>query len=363
MKLNYPGLTARKRGPRVAWRVRVEGNPNRKITISVDPGHPDFPEHYAAARAGYKLDAPKDAAPDRGSMAWLFGLYLDHLSRQVDAGAASPLTLKERRNLSRFVLDQTSEQQRSRGRPYATLPATIPAGELTAFKDRMAATPGKARNVWKLGVAAYDFGLERGHVTVNPFRAVPRPTYTSQGGAQPWSIDDLSRYRKTHPPGTTAHLALTLFMFTACRIGDAYQLGRQHEQRHGDQKWLAWQPSKKGSRFVQIPILPPLEKALQLRTVIGATYLTTEQGKPFASPEALRNRFKKWCVAAGLPDRSSHGIRKAAGHLLALHGATQYEIMSIHGHANAATSQVYTETVERMRLGEMGASKLAGLDW
>jgi hypothetical protein len=37
--------------------------------------------------------------------------------------------------------------------------------------------------------------------------------------------------------------------------------------------------------------------------------------------------------------------------------------MSIHGHAQASTSEVYTESVERMKLAEMGASKLAGLDW
>lgn len=102
---------------------------------------------------------------------------------------------------------------------------------------------------------------------------------------------------------------------------------------------------------------------MRAQTAIGPAYLLTEHGKPFASPEALRNRFKKWCRSADLEDLSSHEIRKAAGHLMALKGATQYEIMSVHGHANAATSQVYTESVERMKLGEMAASKLAGMDW
>lgn len=48
---------------------------------------------------------------------------------------------------------------------------------------------------------------------------------------------------------------------------------------------------------------------------------------------------------------------------MALNGATQYEIMSVHGHSNAETSQVYTDGVERARLGTMAASKLAGMDW
>ncbi|WP_305970252.1 MULTISPECIES: tyrosine recombinase XerC [unclassified Mameliella] len=365
MRLKYPGLIPRRiKGKPTKWRVRVEGDVNRKITLPVGPEHPDFHHHYRAARRGEKLTSPEDISPGQGTMGWLMKHYLDHLARQVDAGQASALTLKERRNLAAYVLGQRSEQRRSAGREYRSLPVTIPATELEAFKDRMSATPGKARNVWKLLTAVYDHGMTRGLCTVNPARAVAKPVYKSRGGATPWSVRDLEKYREAHPPGSAAHLALTLFMFTACRIGDAHWIGRDQEERHGGALWLAWQPSKKGSRFVRIPVLPPLERAIRAQTVVGPTYLMTQHGKPFASPEALRNRMKKWVIEAGLPaDRSSHGIRKAAGHLLALHGATQYEIMAVHGHANAATSQVYTETVERMRLGEMAVSKLAGMDW
>ncbi len=37
--------------------------------------------------------------------------------------------------------------------------------------------------------------------------------------------------------------------------------------------------------------------------------------------------------------------------------------MSIHGHDQANTSEAYTESVERMKFAEMGASKLAPMDW
>ncbi|CUJ87802.1 hypothetical protein RUE5091_00593 [Ruegeria denitrificans] len=36
---------------------------------------------------------------------------------------------------------------------------------------------------------------------------------------------------------------------------------------------------------------------------------------------------------------------------------------SIQGHAQASTSEVYIESVERMKLAEMGASKLPRMDW
>jgi integrase len=363
VRLNYPGLLREKHGNGTRWRVRVKGDTSRRITLPCGPDDPDFHDIYTRARRGERIARTKAATVTPGTMGWILQTYLDHLSRMVKAGQASPLTLKQRKGQIAFILDQTSEQPRTKGLCYEGLPMTIPPAELLAFRDRMAETPGKARNVWKTLIAAYDHAVERGYIGQNPARAVKRPAYKSQGGATPWTLDDLNQYRKAHPPGTMAHLALTLFMFTACRIGDAVTLGRAQEEHHGGELWLAWQPAKKGSKFVRIPVLPPLVRAIKSQTVIGPTYLLTAHGKPFTSPEALRNRFKKWCVQAGLPDRSSHGIRKAAGHLLALHGATQYEIMSVHGHANAATSQVYTESVERMKLGSMAVTKLAGMEW
>lgn len=362
VKLRYPGLCHEKHGGKMRWRVRVEGQPRRKITLTVDPESDKFADHYRAARRGEKL-APPQAAVTEGTMGWLFDAYLRKLAADVAAGQSSPLTLKERQSLTKYVLSQVSEQRKTAGQEYRGLPTTIPPSELEAFKDRMTDKPGKARNVWKLLIAAYDFGTRRGLVNSNPARAVPRPEYKSQGGAVPWSLDDLSRYREAHPAGTMAHLCLTLFTFTACRIGDAYLIGRHNEHRRGNVLWLEWQPGKKGSTVVSIPVMPPLERAIRSQTIIGPTYLLTSHGKPFQSAEGLRNAFQRWCAAAGLENRSSHGIRKAAGHLLALHGATQYEIMAVHGHANASTSEVYTKGVEREKLGEAAVSRLSGMDW
>ena len=165
------------------------------------------------------------------------------------------------------------------------------------------------------------------------------------------------------PKGSAAHLALSLFMFTACRVSDAITLGRHNERRQGDLIWLAWQPGKAGSMPVEIPMLPPLIEAIRATGVIGKTYNLNAYGRSWASPDAFRNRFKDWCREAGLPDRSPHGIRKAAGHLLAQHGATQYQIMAVHGHAQATTSEVYTRSVERVKIAEAAMGLLAGMEW
>lgn len=363
MRLRYPGLLREKHGKATRWRVRVEGNNGKRITLPCGPDDPEFHRAYTDARAGKAPEGRRAATVSPGTMGWILQTYLDHLSRMVRLKQASPLTLKQRRSHVTFILGQQSTQPRTAGKFYESLPMTIPAAELVAFRDRMAATPGKARNVWKTLRAAYDHAQERGLIAQNPARAVARPVYAGGGGATPWTLADLEKYRATHQPGTMAHLALTLFMFTACRIGDAAILGRGHEERHAGVLWLAWQPGKKGSRHVRIPVLPPLERAIRSQAVIGQTYLMTAYGKPFASPEALRNRFAKWCAEAGLENRSSHGIRKAAGHLLALHGATQYEITAIHGHANAATSEIYTRGFDRGLLAAKAMKRLEGMEW
>lgn len=81
-------------------------------------------------------------------------------------------------------------------------------------------------------------------------------------------------------------------MFTACRISDAKILGHDNETKKNGANWLSWQPEKAGSRLVEIPILPPLQRALNARKIIGATYLLTDHGKPFQTLQGLGRRLK-----------------------------------------------------------------------
>lgn len=345
----------------VRYLVRVKGQPNKRITLPVGPEHKDFHEQYLAARMGVQA-ARTERSHAAGTLGWLVDSYLSHLRSLCAAGQASPLTLKQRDPFGKELKAAVSTSRNSMGKPYATLPLSIPQDELARFLDTFTATPGKAKNMLKFLRALFVWGVSRGHCSVNPAAGLS-VAYTNKGGATPWTVDDLNKYRKAHPKGTMAHLTLSLFMFTACRIGDAYRLGRGNETTVSGQQWIGWQPAKRGSRYVEIPMLPPLLEATRAQRVIGPTYLLSSHGVPFKSAEGLRNRLSKWCDEAGIKDRSSHGIRKAAGHLLSLNGATQYEIMSIHGHANASTSEVYTRGADRQRLAASAASKLAGMDW
>lgn len=364
VKIEFPGLI-RDELPsgNVRWLCRVEGNKRKRITLSVDPDHPQFQNIYLAARAGIKAKPDENIKiAAKGSLAILGAGYLEHLTQMVADGGASPLTLKQRIGLMPQFLAHKSTSGRSEGQDYADLPADMPAHELIKFRDTLMGTPGKANNMFKMLKAMYSWGVDRQHCKTNPAAAI-KVTYKSAGGATAWTLADLEAYRTKHPQGTRAHLCLTLFMFTACRIGDAYLLGRNDEYEKGGIRWLGWQPSKKGSRPVDIPMAKPLRASIHAQPVVGDTYLLTTKGKPYGSAESLRNDFKDWCKQAGIGHLSSHGIRKAAGHLLALHGVTQYGIMSIHGHANASTSQIYTETVERQKLAQDAIGAMGAINW
>lgn len=97
--------------------------------------------------------------------------------------------------------------------------------------------------------------------------------------------------------------------------------------------------------------------------MVGPAYLLTEYGRPFSSPDGLRNRIQKWCEAAGISGKTSHGIRKAVAELLAEAGCTQHQIMAIMAHSQAKTSEVYTRGAQRRAMSGDAMQALAALDW
>jgi integrase len=281
---------------------------------------------------------------------WLTHGFEAHLRALVKAGLMDAKTLKQRSAFySRLRAD------------YGQKAMEMPRHIVVKIRDDLTATPGAADNMVKAIRALYAWAKEQGHVADNPAEGIGKINRGT--GAKAWTVQDMKQFRARHPIGTTAHLALTLFMFTACRIEDVVKLGRGNEATRDGITALSWQPSKRGSAPVSVPILPPLAKAIAAQKIVGPAYLLTEYGKPFASGAAFGNKFRKWCAEAGLTDCTPHGIRKAAGELMAIEGASQYHIMAVHGHTQAKTSEIYTKGVDRARLAAEAMQMLAGMEW
>lgn len=359
VRVNFPGLLIeRHRNGTLRHRVRVEGRKGCRIHIPVGPEDPDFAHYYHAARAGEVWTPPKPKAAEK-TLDWLCRKYLDFLDKMVTAEQMSAATLKQRRS----VLTRLCDHQDDDGERYGDFHMDFPASGFVAIRDAWAEHPGAADNLIKSVRAVYKWAMEREIVAHNPAAGIGAINTSPKGGAVPWTAADLRKFKERHPAGTTAHLWLTIQAFTACRIGDAIWLGRDQEVTRAGQIWLEWQPQKKGSAFVSIPMLQPLYEATRAAKVVGPAYLLNDRGRPFANVETLRTRVQKWTEQAGIPGRTSHGIRKAMAETMAEAGCTQHQIMAVMAHTQAKTSEVYTKGVERRILAADGVAALASLDW
>jgi integrase len=352
MRVNLPGLLIeRTSSGAVRYRVRPAGNKTRRIKLTVPPDHPDFSAQYNDARNGQEPRQAKIAtAAIPRSLAWLMDEYENAMAAKVRAGLMDAGTAKQR----------TAFYARLRPK-YGDKHMEMPRAKVIEIRDSMAATPGAADNMVKSLRALFAWAVESERMKDNPAKGIGKINRGT--GAIAWSVDDLEQFRQRHPKGTMPHLALTLMMFTACRIGDVVTLGRGNEVKRDGITYLAWNPGKRGSAPVTVPVLPPLAEAIAAQKVVGSAYLLNAHGKPFASGAAFGNWFRDRVSEAGLTDRSPHGIRKAAGELMALAGATQYHIMAVLGHSNAKTSEVYTQGVNRQRLAEEAVNLMRKMNW
>jgi integrase len=359
MKYKFAGLIRdRTAAGTTRWRVRVEGARNKRIKIPVGPGEPTFHEHYAAAREGHELEAVRPVVLKTGTLDSLCQNYLDALAKKVEGKSKSPLTLKSYKSL----LLQACNVKDELGERMGSLNAAMPSEGFVFIQDSFGSKTGAADNCIKALRAAYSWGEKRGYQKQSPVFEITK-VHTNRGGAVPWSVKEMQAFLKRHQPGSTARLWFMISINTLPRISDAGRFGPDHIKIINGTKTIKFQPGKKGSAPVEVPALNQLLDELELHEA-GETFLRTEAGNPFASPESLRNRIQDWTAQAGLPaGRTQHGVRRGAAHLLAAAGATQYEIMSLMAHTEAKTSEVYTKGIERAGLAAKAIEKMSRVDF
>lgn len=368
VRKNYPGLTvttAPSGAKRI--RVRVEGDRNKKITLKVTLDHPKFSEHYTAARAGIAMAAEPETTAVKHSLGWMVELYLRHLEALAESGTGSELTFKQRRNLLTRLCKHPTPRPDGTITTYGAKSIQAPASAFVALRDDMSATSAEADNMIKAIRSMYAWAMKGNAIVsqmvkVNPLHGIEK-IHVSRGGAVPWTSADLIKFKERHPPGTMAHLALTIHMFTAARRSDAYLFGRGHEVERDGIRWLCWQPAKKGSAAVELPMMPPLIEATRASKVIGKTYLLNAHGQPFNSAASYGGWFRKRISEAGLKGRSSHGVRKAMAELLAESGCGENQISAVLSHTKPGTSAIYTRKANRRKMAADAMKAAGSISW
>ncbi len=352
------------------WRVRVDGQKTKRITIPVGPGHDDFDDHYLAARAGLKLIVNEKPKPAKNTLDELCEKFLEWMEVQVKAGNLKQPTLNSR------IIGLT--QARNCLSPNKTMrmgamKASLPREAFAHIRDSFGVRTGAAHTCLKALRAAYTWGEDHGYPTDSPIFKV-KSGHIEKGGADPWSDTDAEKFLARHGEGTMARRWFLLAEGTAGRIGDMHILGPRHEMTRNERLYIRFQPSKRGSSEVQLPLPWSFMIEVADLPVDAPAYLLTDKGTPFASSGSLDNAVRKWIIAAGLCEpvldddgnsvlekngkpklratRSQHGIRKRRAEQIAEASGSVYEVMAYLSHSDPKTAAIYTKRVDRAKLAE-----------
>lgn len=317
---------------KTVWYVRVGKGP--RIRLKAEYGTPEFDEAYKAAING---DAPLPAGKaTKGSLEWLWMLY-----RQTSAWTDLSLaTRRQRENIMRGVLKTGGNQPLSKitGKAIKDGIDRRKAFQARHFVDTM-------RGMYKWAVGAE-------HVKADPTagKAVAKP---KTKGFPVWTEEDLEQFERRWPIGTRERVMFGVYCFTGLRRGDAARLGKQHI-RNGI---ITIDTEKTGTR-VTIPVLPELAEIIAAGPTGELSIIASKKGQPIRK-EVLGNLFKTACQAAGIPNKSAHGIRKAAATRAANNGATVATLEAIFGWEGGQMAALYTRAADRRALAAEHMGKLS----
>jgi integrase len=340
----------RDRHGRVRHYVRLPGR--KAVPLPGLPGSEAYMSAYAVALAD--LDEPEigEARTKRGTLnAAIVAYYGSDAFKAV-----APITQANRRAILERVRLEHGDKR------FALLHPEHVNRLLHGLK------PYAARNRLKALRALMRFAVEVKLRSDDPTVNVKLARVGKTVGFIAWSDAEIKQYRDCHALGTVARVALELMLNVAARRGDACILGRQHV-KNGRLSWRPHKTRRSTGRKVTVPILPELQGALDAVPSDAMTFLTTDLGKPFASPAAFGNKFADWCKHAGLQDRlgddgvarslRAHGLRKSALRRLAEAGASAVELMSVSGHATISQVQVYIDEVDRERMAQSAMARIS----
>lgn len=197
----------------------------------------------------------------------------------------------------------------------------------------------------------FEFAIELGLIERNPAQGIKRLPVKVKG-FPPWDADDVARFERRWPARSMQRLAMRLLLDTGQRRSDVHQMGWHHVR--GGTISVVQQKTKAELR---IPILPTLAEELAGVPRERPTFVVTQMGEPF-SVAGFGNWFGDASRAAGLTDRTAHGLRKLAAARLAEAGCSTKEIAAITGHATLAEVQRYTRSADQEELARRAAERL-----
>ena len=306
-----------------------------KRTRLPDYGTEGFEEAYQAARLS-AAPAPRRTAPV-GTLAWLVERY-----REAGYRDLSYATRRQRDNIFKGIVAKAGAA------PIASISTT---GVRKGLEDRRD-TPAQARHYLDTVRGMFRWAINAGLVDIDPTAGVEAPRRETGDGHQPWSNVDIAAYEARWPAGTLQRVWLHVLLHTGFRRGDAVRFGRQHVK-----DGVASIRTEKTGTEVTIRLPDELAATLATGPVGDLAFIVGKKGEPLTK-ESFGNLFRAACNAAGLKDRSAHGLRKTAATRFAEAGASEAELDALFGWTGRKMASLYTRKAERKRLALQAADRM-----
>lgn len=320
------------------WHLRYRAKGKATYYFKTRPGQDGWREEYEQARSGEA--APKVRTSMRTKPGTMSALIAVYYGTPEFTGLAASSQKTYRNMLERFREAHGDKQV-----------ATLTRAHIKAMIGAMHETPAAANNLLDRLRILMKLAMD------DDWRA-DDPTYRVRGfklsgdGFHTWSEDDIDKFCEHYPIGTSARLAMGLMLYTGQRRSDMVRMGWQHLS--GDRMRVH---QLKTDEMLSIPVHPDLAAILAKTERTDLPILLTQFGKPFTA-NGFGNRMRKWCTAAGLPECTSHGLRKAAARRMAEAGCTNKEIMAITGHKTDREVTRYTKAADQIRLADRAMEAL-----
>ena len=309
------------------WRYRHKG---RSVELGKVYGSDEFKRRYEAAEEG-KAGGVGSTRTVPGTMdALIVSFYQSPAFKKLSASTAT----NYRNTIERIRKAHGSKRVAMLRRRH--------------IMDMMAAkseTPNAANFTLRMMRQMLAHAVDLEMIEANPARDIKRFA-VSGDGYHTWTEAEIEAFYAFHPQGTVAHTAMTLMLYTGAARSDAVRLGWGNLENGR----ISYKRQKTG-QSVNIPVHPDLAAVLDDLPRDAFTFLQTRRQRS-RSGNGLGNQMRKWCDAAGLPECTSHGLRKACATRLADAGSTPHQIAAVTGHKTLSEVERYTRAADKAALAD-----------
>lgn len=329
-KIKVPYLRSRKRRGRWFHTYRRDGVERSLGVHGLDPEDPRVLAAWAAEHSRWQERPPQTETPADGTFAWAVDLYLSGNKKWQNYSEDT------RKSRMRILLNYCETQGE---RPISTIStedlelALYTKGGHAAVNELKALKPVFA-HAKKMRFIPFDPAK---NVEIDKPDTVGFPEATAE---------DIEKYQRHWPIGTTERLVLDLAMYTGAARQDLARLNRKNVV--GDV--LTYSRGKTGVE-AHIPMTLELRQLISRTPEISPAFILNQDGRPYTK-ESLGNFFQEAAKAAGMTARL-HGMRKAFCIFWAERGVSTHQIAAMAGHITLSEVERYTRAADRKRMVQL----------